>query len=1122
MVPATPGNQMILPAITPELVNQQLSASLLSMLERRWNDSFNIKDYRIMPVDKGMLDEESRFLQVFEVAHNEDKAQSLHPYNMQNVLSSLRDGSHSLAYAICSNGQQVKLLLGVRRFKADYFRSPTHEYIEVLYRALRSNYPGIVLSHAPGEQYQTVPFPQYKSEILEKVMRSDYLASITGIPSLRNPNNPDDLFSQSIDRLVDALRGEDYLLLVLAEPILEERLTQIIAQLRSISEEVHSLVRQSKSISRSLGESKSVTDGTTQQASLGVGQLVSAIFGISFSLGTSHQESTGWSETTGASVTQESLDKTAEFCEQALEHFINRVQIGRSLGFWNAGIFLATDNLNTFLRSQGIARSLFSGQNTYFEPIRVQDLQDNDDVRKSLANLRIPILAHLFGSGDDAPRSIDHPLGPEYQSLGTPVTTDELSILFSFPNREVPGLKLKPVTDFNLNPPPIFGAEIGSLLYRGEVLNTRIAVSSKSLTRHTFITGLTGSGKTNTCLALLEDAYRKQGLNFLVVDPAKTEYRFLLNSENLGKDMLIFTLGDEKISPFRLNPFEFVRGFPLLAHIDLIKAVFNAAFPMYASMPYLLEEAILEIYQERGWDISSTHNRFLPDFENDKSIDYTSYLPRLSDLYAKIDTVVARKRYEAKIAQDLTAALKARLGSLLHGGKGLMLDTQRSISIETLLERPVVLELRRAGDDDERAFIMALIFILLYETCQNRPIEDQLKHVTLFEEAHRLLRNLPMSVSIENANPRGKAVEMFTDMMAEMRAHGEGFIIVDQMPSKLVPDVIKGSNMKIVHRLLAQDDRLAVGNAMGMTVAQIDYLPRLKIGEAIIHSEELEEPCMVLIDSVEDHLAMGKSRTTPIKREERIIQQVKQRSQAFYQAFPSPLYKYPACELCDAPCTYQPDENIPDSHMIRLGQSYLSAVALGSWVGCQRIGERLHNELTINMRVRFPRGHSAGKEGCMRILLAAQSARNFSEAYSQVGNWQAVIQLQLQLAKAWQTWPNEKDALNNLRQLILKEIARSPAELRPGCSYCTRRCWFGFIFQNKKQPLVHGLMEQLCSSRLNQRVNPEKLAKVVSEYFGERIAKEFLLYAAYCLFAQCTEDELSLKFIRQKILEKKQ
>ena len=169
---------------------------------------------------------------------------------------------------------------------------------------------------------------------------------------------------------------------------------------------------------------------------------------------------------------------------------------------------------------------------------------------------------------------------------------------------------------------------------------------------------------------------------------------------------------------------------------------------------------------------------------------------------------------------------------------------------------------------------MALIFVRLYEAARRRPIDSkQLNHVTLIEEAHRLLRNMPQSSgTAESANPRGKAVEMFTDMMAEMRARGEGFMIVDQMPSKLVADVIKGSDLKIVHRLLAHDDRQTVGNAMGLSPEQINFLPRLKVGQAVIHSEQLEEACLVKIDPKEDQLISQHEGATPHEKDNAIKQ----------------------------------------------------------------------------------------------------------------------------------------------------------------------------------------------------------------------------------------------------------
>jgi hypothetical protein len=540
---------------------------------------------------------------------------------------------------------------------------------------------------------------------------------------------------------------------------------------------------------------------------------------------------------------------------------------------------------------------------------------------------------------------------------------------------------------------------------------------------------------------------------------------------------------------------------------------------MYASMPYILEEAILEIYQERGWDVATSQNRFLVGPIEDPSVEYASYLPRLSDLYAKIDTVVVRKRYDAKIAQDLTAALKARLGSLLHGGKGLMLDTQQSINIETLIERPAILELRRAGDEDERAFVMALIFVLLYEACQNRPIQDSLNHVTLIEEAHRLLRNLPPSTSMESANPRGKTVEMFTDMMAEMRAHGEGFIVVDQMPSKLVPDVIKGSNLKIVHRLMSQDDRLSVGLAMGMKTEQVDYLPRLKKGEAIIHSEELEEACLVLIDSVEDRLAIPKPERSASERENDIQSLLRENSTAFYQKFPELMYKHSACSLCDNPCHYfvGEDHRMLTDTLIGLGQQFLAVAAQGTWKACHKIGTRLNQEMTNRLQDHFGKTYSEGQSRCLSILLAVRSARNFSESYSHAGRWSAVLSLQTKLAKTWNTWPNSDQDLNSLRKLILEQIAIAPATPKPGCAICPRRCWFGFIFQSRNNPVVIGLSEKIRASQPGQRISIVKLAEFVQKHYAERIDSRMLPFAAYCLLSQCSDDDQLLRTFRKQI-----
>lgn len=858
-----------------QVLNQvaELPQRLLAALERHSYGHLDPRALVIMPYELGNVQRDARFIRVEEVVYSADMAPSFHLYNMQNVISSMRDGSHSLAYVVSSDRRGVQLLMGVRSLSVEQSRVPVTDYVNVLYRNLRANFPGIVLGRKP------LTSEQCDAALIHPLKQKRYLAAITGVPSLRNAEQGG-MLMQSVDRLVDALRGEAYLLLVLAEPVADTRVLGMLERLRQLSADIHQLVRHSISISQNQSESQSRS--TSQAMSIGVslGTMLAPFFGPSVTKTLTDAITSGVTRAAGMSITRERIDKTAQFCEQMLDQSLVRLQNGRSLGFWNVGVYLASDNPNAFLRAQSITRSLYTGHHGHFEPLRILDLTQLREIENARTTL-----SNLWNLRLDPNSREYHPLGEEYQHLSTPLTTEELSVLVSLPHREVPGLKVSPAVDFNLNPPAGQGDfEIGSLLYRDEVLPMRVALSAQSLTRHTFVTGLTGSGKTNTCLALLADAYRNRRLNFIVIDPAKTEYRFLLNAPELGSNLLVFTLGDETVAPFRLNPFAFARGFPLLSHIDLIKAIFNAAFPMYASMPYLLEKAVLTVYEDRGWDIATSTNRFVD--VNDPQVDYTSYLPRLRDLYATIDKVVATEGYDTRLRLDLTAALKARLGSLLRGGKGLMLDTQRSIPMLELLKRPVVFELRRISDEDEKAFIMALLFTALYEVVQTRPLDGTLRHVTLIEEAHRLLRNLPTTTSSESANPRGKAIEMFTDMMAEMRAYGEGFIIVDQMPGKLVPDVIKGSNLKIVHRLMAHDDRLAVGNAMGLTTPQIDYLQRLTVGKAAIHSEELEEACLIKVDLVEDALSGKQHDAAGMETETTLLSRISKAAVRFYTEYP--------------------------------------------------------------------------------------------------------------------------------------------------------------------------------------------------------------------------------------------
>lgn len=260
-------------------------------------------------------------------------------------------------------------------------------------------------------------------------------------------------------------------------------------------------------------------------------------------------------------------------------------------------------------------------------------------------------------------------------------------------------------------------------------------------------------------------------------------------------------------------------------------------------MPYVLEQSLEELYQDHGWDLTRNINT--------RGAGPARGFPTLTDLYGKVGAVVDRMGYDEQITMNVRSGLQARINQLrVGGGKGLMLDTRRSVPIDDLFGAPCILELKQVVSDDEKAFMMGLVLIRLHEHYESGIGAPQpgLRHVTLIEEAHRLLRNTPSQLGSEVvANPKGHAIEVFANILSEIRAYGEGMLIAEQVPVKLTPDAIKNTSLKVVHRLLAEDDRRAVGETIGLTPSQSRYLRTLEVGEAVAFAEGVRTPVLVSV-----------------------------------------------------------------------------------------------------------------------------------------------------------------------------------------------------------------------------------------------------------------------------------
>ncbi|WP_227134747.1 ATP-binding protein [Halorubellus salinus] len=514
--------------------------------------------------------------------------------------------------------------------------------------------------------------------------------------------------------------------------------------------------------------------------------------------------------------------------QQVLDGVREKLAAGRASGAWHTVGYLLTEDRTTRDRACAVATGAFGGVDSHPDPIRTIPAPD---VASLAADFAIPAAA-----GPDAPGTFEYPY-----RYPTVLCSVEVAAMLHLPTRETSGFHVRPQPQFDVTP---HGGEagkaavsLGTILDEGRPTDHEYDVPIADLNRHGLVVGTTGSGKTNTVFHVLRQLADRD-VPFLVVEPAKTEYRRLLDSE-LGDDLQVFTLGDETTAPFRINPFEIRPGVSVSSHIDHLTALFNATFVMYAPMPYILERAIHEVYEDRGWDLVTGTNR---------RGHHPKAQPTITDLYEKIDPVVDSLGYDQEITQDVSAALKTRLDNLRIGSKGLLLDTHTSVPIEDLLGQPTVLELDAVGNDDEKAFLMGLVLFSLYEHYQSSGAMDaagaSLNHVTVVEEAHRLL-SASSSGGPESSNKAGQAVESFTNLLAEIRAYGEGALVVDQTPAKLAPSVVKNTNLKVVHRLLADDDRRLLGGSMGASAEQTRWLGLSRVGEAAVFSGADDNPILV-------------------------------------------------------------------------------------------------------------------------------------------------------------------------------------------------------------------------------------------------------------------------------------
>lgn len=594
---------------------------------------------------------------------------------------------------------------------------------------------------------------------------------------------------------------------------------------------------------KSKSDTETITTTESYTSSDGVTHTKSSTTTVSDAHTDSISETNGETSTVGSSknFTITIQNKQIVEVQKRIDKQLERIEICESTGLWSTGAYFLSYNTDRSTAEIGatIFRSIMQGEQSGVENSAINTWYP--DVESNFNNI-----VHYIGALSHPLFLYDNPLdNTKVEILPTSLlSSKELAIMMGLPRKSVPGLPViehismgKEVVRLNKSD-SIEQLQLGCIFDQGiERKNNIVHLDAKSLTQHTFVTGSTGCGKSNTIYYLIKQIRNQVNApKFMVIEPAKGEYKDVFGNEH------IYGTNPLKTPLLKINPFRFPEGVHVLEHIDRLVEIFNVCWPMYAAMPAVLKEAILNSYEDCGWDLYNSTNKFS-----------NKLFPTFADLLNELVLVINTSAYSEEVKSNYQGSLVTRVKSL-DNGLCKQIFSGQELGDAALFDENVIVDLSRIGSQETKSLIMGILIMRLNEYRSNSNIHhnSNLRHITILEEAHNILKRDSVEQSSEGGNIAGKSVEMISNAIAEMRTYGEGFIIVDQSPGAVDASAIRNTNTKIIMRLPDDSDRKVAGKASGMKDNQVDEIAKLPTGVAVVYQNDWEEPVLCKIGKFDE------------------------------------------------------------------------------------------------------------------------------------------------------------------------------------------------------------------------------------------------------------------------------
>lgn len=811
-----------------------------------------------------------------------------------SVYSSLHNMDSAVALIIRSNSKEVGFYAAVRSEDNAELAG------ETLCSVLKGNFPGIDIS---------APLNGNEKRALLDAMTPDgtapkSLATVSLIPSERDDDKNE--FIQGLEKFIGSMNRKDYTAVLLAAPVDSVTLArrkhgyeELYASLSphakismsfahsetdSVNESISNSFSKSinNSVSNSNGTSTSKTEGRNKGHSDGFsangdgwGMSSSDSYGSSTSFTSGTSFSTAISSSTGSTDTESTSKGTGRsvgdtdttsltFENKGVQELMNRadtqlkrIECSKAYGMWDFCGYFFSDDIAVTAQAANVYKSVMMGQESSVENahINLWNLGLRNEIRKIVDNVKY--LVHPVA---------EIPAFDSYEAQQVTPTNmingKELPIALGLPRKSVPGVAVVEMAEFGRA--VVFEdlsrverlMDFGNIYHMGLKEEMRVPMDVDLLASHCFITGSSGSGKSYATYQLLDNLL-KRDVHMMVIEPAKGEYKQIFGGL---KGIRIFNTDPNVYKMLRINPFQFPEDLHVLTHIEKLIQIFNASWALYAAMPAILKEAVVKSYTKCGWDVMNSV--WIEGISEHK-------YPVFQDVLEILPVIINSSDYSADSKGDYKGALLTRVQSMTTGITGLIFERSEGIQDSILFDSNAIVDLSDIGSEETVALLMGVLIMRLGEYRQSvrkagtGSRDARLKHVTVLEEAHNILKRTSKDQSQEGANIVGKSVEMISNSIKEMRTYGEGFIIIDQSPMAVDTSAIENTSTKIIMNTPAKDACEELSSALSLNEDQSKELSRLGTGVAAVMQKGWLTPVLMKIDMWDNHYEAEVKRPMP-------------------------------------------------------------------------------------------------------------------------------------------------------------------------------------------------------------------------------------------------------------------